>query len=71
MTSRIITPYNRETKAPPVIQCDCGWQMTIPDMDFNTCPECGRHYNGFGQLVRCRLSEIDYLDAGERWDDEY
>ena len=54
-----------------VARCKCGAEVLLADPMDNDCDACGRIYNMSGQEVRCYAHNVDYLDAGERWDDDY
>ena len=48
----------------------CGAECETWGGQDTTCPSCGQMHNCFGQAVMYALEDIDYLDAGERWDDD-
>lgn len=52
-----------------VARCKCGAEIRLIDPMDNDCEYCGRIYNMSGQEVRCHARDIDYLDAGEVYDD--
>ncbi len=37
-----------------VIKCRCGKKLSLDSSWANECEECGREYNGFGQLLAPR-----------------
>jgi len=53
-----------------VARCKCGAEILLSDPMDNDCDACGRIYNMSGQEVRCHARDVDYLDAGEVYDDE-
>lgn len=61
--------YLREVERT-VARCVCGAEILLIDPLDNDC-ECGRIYNMSGQEVRCHARDVDPLDAGERYEDEY
>jgi predicted RNA-binding Zn-ribbon protein involved in translation (DUF1610 family) len=55
-----------------IIRCGCGEEVELYiNAEESDCPKCGQLYNSFGQALRCRARDVDYLDAGERYDDDY
>jgi len=48
---------------PTVIRCQCGRNLSLDSSWANTC-DCGREYNGFGQLLAPRSQWFDE-DPGE------
>jgi hypothetical protein len=47
----------------------CGAEIHLDDPMDNFC-DCGAIYNSSGQKVKCAARDIDYLDAGEIWDED-
>jgi hypothetical protein len=43
----------REVMSPPVIRCDCGQKLTLWNSWATSC-DCGREFNGSGQLLADR-----------------
>jgi hypothetical protein len=48
-----IVRYPHAYLEPAAIRCCCGRELELPDGWLNTC-ECGRDYNGCGQLLAPR-----------------
>jgi len=56
--------------SPAIGKCECGNSVILADPLDNVCG-CGAIYNMTGQRVRCLARDIDPLDAGERYEDDY
>jgi hypothetical protein len=70
-TETVHVPYGYGTREVQrdVRRCKCGAEILLDDPMDNDCDACGRIYNMSGQEVHCHARDIDYLDAGEVWDD--
>lgn len=44
----------RPVREPKVIECKCGEKIELDSSWANECDNCGREYNGFGQLLAPR-----------------
>ena len=70
------TKYDNTYNEPALVKCsNCGTEFNA---DMNgwgevECPECGQLYNGFGQELARRGTDVDWWDAGEEIypDDDY
>lgn len=47
------------------IRCECGNEVELVEFWVNKCDECGREYNGFGQLLSSREQWGE--ETGERF----
>jgi len=64
-------PYGRRVKRDIGICKYCGAEVKLIDPMDNDCPGCDAIYNMSGQEVKCHARDVDPLDAGERYDDDY
>jgi hypothetical protein len=66
-----LEPHRWSWMVPAVLRCGCGAEVELYDPMDNVCDKCNAIYNSSGQQVRCLARDVDYLDAGERYDDDY
>lgn len=55
------------------LKCPCGGEVYVsknPSTDYEgNCDKCDQLYSGLGEPLRGRARDVDYMDAGEVYED--